>query len=556
MNTDDYNNKINQFLSDTSKFKKLNKDPTDDLKRQLNSIIAKVNKIDTTKKVSRIEGYFEPGYLYGNPKIHKDVVDPPLRPIISQIGTVTYTLSKYLNNIIVKYMPKFHMVDSTYEFLSLLRGCQPNTGMLASLDVNSLFTNVPVNETIEIIIETIYNHSTLIAPHIPAQEMRELLLICTTRTPFRNIDGDIYVQCDGVSMGSPLGPTFANFYMCNLENTVFREHPSAKPPMYIRYVDDICLLVSDYRKLEEIKTLFEDNSVLSFSYEIETNKTIPFLDVLVDRSHVGTWRTSVYVKPTNNGDCLNYRSMCPERYKIGVIRALLHRGYHVSSDWDVFTDEIHRIKQLLTNNDYPMALIDETVNKFIESKITPKNIPGNESSNEVRLFFCNQMSTDYKLTERKLKKIIETNVSVVNDTDKLSLLIYYKGRKLRNLFINNKPKPPIPDVANSHHVVYQYNCNRDGCNATNEKYIGYTACSVWERFKMHTQSGSIKRHLKDKHNIAKIARKELVDDVTILKSCNNRRDLIYCEAIIIKDKRPSLNAQNEGCERLLKIFNH
>jgi len=213
-------------------------------------------------------------------------------------------------------------------------------------------------------------------------------------------------------MGSPLGPTFANFYMCNLENSVFINNPSAKPNLYVRYVDDICLLVPNYKKLEEIKTLFEENSVLSFTYEIEVNKSIPFLDVLVDRRVSDVWRTSVYIKSTNNGDCLNYKSMCPERYKVGVIRALLHRGYHVSSDWSVFSDEVQRIRQLLTNNNYPMALIDKTISRFINSKVTP-DIDKNASGNKITLFFCNQMSSDYKLNENKLKKIVEQNVTKV-----------------------------------------------------------------------------------------------------------------------------------------------
>jgi len=337
--------------------------------------------------------------------------------------------------------------------------------------------------------------------------------------------------------------------MCELENKVFDEHPAAKPTLYVRYVDDICLYVSNYHELQEVKALFGNNSVLNFTYEIEVNKKIPFLDVLLERSN-GALRTSVYVKPTNYGDCLNYRSMCPDRYKTGVI------PYHVSTDWNVFCEELERIKQILTNNNYPMALIEDVIKKIVTGKLTQRQNNTNEIGNEVKLFFCNQMSSDFKLTENRLKKIVNNNVKVANDNDQLKLLIYYRGKKLRSLFIRNKQTSQAMDVANRHHVVYQYTCNRDGCNTTNTTYIGYTACSIWERFKMHTQAGSIKRHLLEKHDIVRVARRELVDDVTILRSCTNKRDLIYCEAILIKENRPPLNAQNEGCERILKIFNH
>jgi len=73
---------------------------------------------------------------------------------------------------------------------------------------------------------------------------------------------------------------------------------------------------------------------------------------------------------------------------------------------------------------------------------------------------------------------------------------------------------------------------------------------------MHAQNGSILKHLADQHGIQKPSRKQLVDNVKVLKSNPDRRNLIYSEAMLIKDLKPQLNAQNEGCERLLKIFIH
>ena len=148
--------------------------------------------------------------------MHKNKRDPPYRSIISQIGTVAYDLSKYVNNIIVKYMPKQYQTDSTYDFLSILCGCN-RQGMPASLHVKSLFSNVPVEETVDIILHNCYEHVSL-PPTKPRLALKELLLTCTTKTPFRSYNGDLYVQKDGVSMGNPLGPTFANYYMCELEN--------------------------------------------------------------------------------------------------------------------------------------------------------------------------------------------------------------------------------------------------------------------------------------------------------------------------------------------------
>ena len=200
--------------------------------------------------------------------------------------------------------------------------------------------------------------------------MRSLLLICTTETPFKHVNGDIYIQIDGVSKGSCLGPTFAEFYMCHLENKVFAEQPSLKPNLYVRYVDDIFVVIENLNTIDPLKQAFESQSVLSFTHEKEKHNQLSFLDCLITRFDE-SFSTSVHIKETNNGSCLNYNSICPERYKIGVINSYLHRAYQVSSNNEIFETEVTRIKQLLTNNNFPMCLIERTVSKFLARKNQP-----------------------------------------------------------------------------------------------------------------------------------------------------------------------------------------
>ena len=149
---------------------------------------------------------------------------------------------------------------------------QMNGTISSSLDVESLFTNVPVQDTIDIICNNVYNHSSIPPPTISQKILKQLLQICTTKTPFRNVNGDIYLQCDGVSMGNSLGPTFANYYMCHVENTVFEACPTLKPKLYVRYVDDIFLIVDSLNSLNNVKEAFEQNSVLNFTFEVENKQ--------------------------------------------------------------------------------------------------------------------------------------------------------------------------------------------------------------------------------------------------------------------------------------------
>ena len=42
-------------------------------------------------------------------------------------------------------------------------------------------------------------------------------------------------------------------------------------------------------------------------------------------------------------------------------------------------------------------------------------------------------------------------------------------------------------------MLHEYVCDQDACDAPD--HIGYCTCSLYDRFGMHTQNGSIKRHL-------------------------------------------------------------
>ena len=94
----------------------------------------------------------------------------------------------------------------------------PNDHLLVSFDVKSLVTNVPLDQTIEIILNRVYKKNE-ISTDMTKSEMKELLNLCTKSVHF-TFDGNIYVQNDGVAMGSPSGPVLANIFLVELERSV------------------------------------------------------------------------------------------------------------------------------------------------------------------------------------------------------------------------------------------------------------------------------------------------------------------------------------------------
>ena len=180
-----------------------------------------------------------PGILYGNPKVHKTVVNntPKFRPILSAINTPTYLLAKYLNPILSPLTTNEFTMKNSFDFAEEVVNYDHNLYM-ASLDVESLFTNIPLEETIKNCVNDLFSNN-FYSGKLSRKDLYELLKLATTESSFI-FDNKLYKQIDGVAMGSPLGPTLANAFIYHYEKIWLNECPfQFKPVVYKRYVDDI-----------------------------------------------------------------------------------------------------------------------------------------------------------------------------------------------------------------------------------------------------------------------------------------------------------------------------
>ena len=89
----------------------------------------------------------------------------------------------------------------------------------------------------------------------------------------------LYKQIDGVAMGSPLGPTLANAFLCHYEKEWLDNCPSHfKPIVYRRYVDDIFVLFSSKEHLQPfVDYMNKQDRCIKFTSETEKNNTFSFL---------------------------------------------------------------------------------------------------------------------------------------------------------------------------------------------------------------------------------------------------------------------------------------
>ena len=142
--------------------------------------------------------------LDGLCKTHKKVLHkcPPLRPISSTIKTPSYNLANFLVPLIEPITKNNFTGKNNFEFSKEI--CEQNSEyFMASLDVESLFTNIPMEEAIKICCDSLYKNQELLS-NINKNQFENLLRAAFCNNCFL-FDGILYQQIDGVVVGSPFG---------------------------------------------------------------------------------------------------------------------------------------------------------------------------------------------------------------------------------------------------------------------------------------------------------------------------------------------------------------
>ncbi len=376
----DYVAKMMTILSDRSKFVQLHPKVGNEfnfvwsqqnkLRRLLNSLQDKgVLSPDLYKKLAPTGS--QPGRMYGLGNVHKP--GTPLRPILSTIGTPSYQLAKFLVPILSPITVNEYTVKDSFSFAREINSVNPNGLFMASLDVKSLFTNIPLNETVDICVDQLFNSDN--PPNDISRKDFRRLLQAAVKDNFFIFDSKWYKQVDGVAMGSPLGPTLANAFLCFHEKRWLEDCPVIfKPVMYRRYVDDTFLLFKDPCHLP----LFLDymnshHASIEFTSECESNGSLSFLDVLVSKS-TECFCTSLFRKPTFSGVYSNFDSFIQMSYKFGLVSTLLFRAHSLCSSYVKFHEEIVFLKSVLSKNGYPTAFLDCVVKKFLDKLFASKKL--------------------------------------------------------------------------------------------------------------------------------------------------------------------------------------
>ena len=476
-------------------------------------------------------------HLYGLPKTHKKEL--AMRPILSATQTYNYALAKWLDDKLKSLVTNQYMISDTFEFVNEVHELVINNGdILVCYDVSSLFTNVPLEETIQLLADKAFiNNWFNETYHLNLNKVDLVdLLRAATKDQLFTFNDQLYEQIDGVAMGSPLGPLLANAFMCSIEETLERD--GKMPTYYKRFVDDTLTIMPNKTSAGNfLDTLNQCHSSIKFTMETESNSMLPFLGTQLLNKHTRV-ETKVYVKPTNTGLLLHYKSHVDDRYKRGLLKTMLDRAYRLSSNWHYFSEECDRLKLVFSRLKYPDNLVNSTISRFVAARASDQPVSSPVVSDRldpirVVLPFKDQASADIVRTQLKdLSQKIQTSVQPVFVSQKIE-----RDLKLR------EAKPPI---VNQQCLVYKFQC--DLCDAG---YVGFTRRHLHQRVEEHkNSSSSIGKHFRDKHSLAP---KDLTKNFSVLMKCTNKFNCLVYEMFFIHELRPTLNVQSDSIRA--KVFN-
>ena len=519
-------NKTLEYLNNPI-YKKSKTDPTTRYQKEIRQVIKQANQIINKSNNFIINANPSAPRLRVSTKIHKK--NYPIRPIVNYKTAPAYKLKKRLGDVLklnLIIQNKFNIKNSL-DLTKQLNNVQlsPNSKFI-SLDIKDMYSNIPINETIEIIRKQLNILDK--DPQFSNQLIK--LLDTTLKQNYFSYNNNIYIQQDGLPMGSPLSPIISEIFLQDIElQHIEKIKQQFNLQYYGRYVDDVFIVYDNHidnseKIVEHFNTL---HPKLKFTLEKENNKILNFLDLTIMRvqqKNNTKFSYKIYRKPITSKLAIDYNSSHTKSHKWANFRFLLNRLNNIPLSKKNYKIEFEIIKDIAKFNSFPVKEI-YILNNKIKANLNKKKLTTLHNNNIKKkwanLSYCGKISD-------KIGHIFKKN----------NINIAYKNR--------NQHQKELKNVKHEYDKmncsgIYQLKCK---CEAA---YIGKTTRKFKQRYNEHKHS--FVYNYPEKSNFAKHLLKEHHPFDTkyfkIKKIVNNNPTIDTWEELEIYKEYHSGNILNE-----------
>ncbi|XP_068711498.1 uncharacterized protein [Montipora foliosa] len=313
--------------------------------------------------------------FYTLTKIHKNT--PVGRPIVSDSSGPTERISCFVDSLLqpIAQKQESYIKDTTH-FINFIENTPlPDGAVLATLDVCSLYTNIPQEEGIEVVCQYYQEHYQSKTP-IPKQSLGDLMRLILKENSFKFNDKH-YLQTHGIAMGTKMAVAFAVIFMAHIEKQLLALSPH-KPLIWKRFIDDI-FSVWALPKVEINNFIVFANSfhtTIKFTHEMSSEKIV-FLDTEVFKGPRfitdKILDVQTHFKPTETFQYTHFSSCHPLSVKKGFVKGEALRLLRTNS----VNKESFELKKLqfltrLLERGYPKSFAEDILT---EIKFSMRNTP-------------------------------------------------------------------------------------------------------------------------------------------------------------------------------------
>lgn len=446
MDREQYIFEAKRQLFNTTYYKKIGKPIFNETIPMVTKIIYDLyqKKYISAKQRNYLLGSTEPRMrrFYLLPKIHKEPSKwskpheiPPGRPIVSDCSSETYHTAEYIDHYLYP-LSIIHTsyIKDTYDFIEKVQQITlPEEFILFTMDVDSLYTNINIDEGIQAIKNIFSRHPDI---RRPDKELLLLLDINLRRNDFK-FDDLFFLQIKGTAMGKKFAPAYANIFMAEWETTVLNSC-KIKPLHYFRYLDDIWGVWNHSE--EDFMYFLTELNTHNPSIQLKSTtsvKAVDFLDTTIYKSDqfntTHKLDIKVFFKPTDTHALLYKTSFHPRHTYKGLIKSQLLRFYRICTQNTDFEEATRTLFKVLSTRGYSKSFLRSCRRSFLKSR--PRDLSSGLPL--VTTFSSSAGSLIHNVKQNFIK--LKSDTSLLPNHNIIAA--YRRNKKLRDLLVCAELKP-------------------------------------------------------------------------------------------------------------------
>lgn len=362
---------------------------------------------------------------------------------MSGINSLLEPLSRYCDfflNPLVQQTPSY--IKDTKHLLQVINNTEfnPETQLLVGLDIESLYTSIPQDATIQVL------RQVLMESPWPHRTPRDFILQCATialKENYFEYEGSLYLQTNGTSMGSVFAPSVAGLYVHLFEQTHITHNTNPYTGNILtwrRYIDDILMIWqgSEITLQLFLTWLNERDPYLKFT-STSSASHLAFLDLNIWAKD-GQLITTTYYKPTSRNSLLHYTSFHPRPLRENLPFGQFLRIRRNCTQATDYKNQSADLSKKLEERGYPRAIINKTKKRARNQnrEALLETVPKDKSDQPITCV------TTFNTASNEVAKLIRRNWKILNSGQRqweTPRFAYKRCNNLKDQLVSTRPRP-------------------------------------------------------------------------------------------------------------------